>query len=113
AWQTALAADGRPDTVRLGDLHPPPFSNVSQLDMVRSVGERHFWQAQNAMPRGWQWWTNFTAVSFLPRSDGKPATLRHRIYGFNQQGTGPEMQAYIVADIPLDVTEKPPEKPIK
>lgn len=111
AWQTALAPDQRPDTVRLGDQHPPPFSKTNQLEMVRSVGARHFWQSQNAMPRGWQWWTNFTTVEFIAKPDGKPGTLRHRIFGYDPQGTGPEMHAFVVAEIPLDVTEKPPEKP--
>jgi hypothetical protein len=111
AWETALVADGRSDSDRLGDLHPPPFSKTNQLEMVRSVGERHFWQSQNAMPRGWQWWTNFTTVEFIARPDGKPGSIRHRIFGFDPQSTGPEMHAFIVAEIPLDVTEKPPEKP--
>ncbi len=45
------------------------------------------------------------------RSDGKLDTLQHRIYGFDPQGENPLMHAYIVADVPLDVTEAPPAKP--
>ena len=64
------------------------------------------------MPRNWQWWTNFTSIGFTKRTDdGKLATLQHRIYGFDPQDVNPLMHAYIVADVPLDVTEAPPAKP--
>lgn len=111
AWETSIAADERPDEERLTVLHPPPFTKTNQLEMVRSVGERHYWQSQNAMPRSWQWWTNFTTIEFVPKSDGKPDKVRHRIFGYDPQSTGPGMTNFIAAEIPLDVTEKPPEKP--
>ena len=111
AWQTELAADTRPDEERLGDLHPPPFSKASQLDMVRSVADRHLWQAQNAMPRGWQWWTNFTTIEFTADDEGRLDLLQHRIYGYDPQSDGPDMKAFIIAEIPIAVTETPPLKP--
>ena len=111
AWRAELAADTRPDDERLGDLHPPPFSKVSELEMIQSVAERHLWQSHNAMPRGWQWWTNFTLVEFTADAQGKPEVLRHLIYGFDPQSTGAAMRPYIVAEIPLAVTEAPPVWP--
>jgi hypothetical protein len=42
AWETAIAAGERPDEQRLADLHAPSFSTVNQLEMVRSVGDRHY-----------------------------------------------------------------------
>ena len=64
------------------------------------------------MPRNWQWWTNFTTIGFTKRERTATIdTLQHRIYGFDPQGENPLMHAYIVADVPLDVTEAPPAKP--
>ncbi|MBC7924821.1 MAG: hypothetical protein H7039_04120 [Bryobacteraceae bacterium] len=111
AWETALVVDQRPDTQRLSNLNPPPFSKTNQLEMVRSVGERHFWQAQNGMPRSWQWWTNFSTVEFAAGPDGKPEALRHRIFAFDPRTLTQDMYAFTVAEIPLKVSEKPPEKP--
>jgi hypothetical protein len=111
AWQTELAVDARPDEQRLGDLHPPPFSKESQLETVRSVADRHLWQAQNAMPRGWQWWTNFTTIEFTADDEGRLDRLRHRIFGYDPQSDGPDMKSFIIAEIPIAVTETPPQKP--
>ncbi len=112
AWSTAAVPDQRPDDERFTSVPPPPpFAESSELDLLRSVGERHFWASQVGMPRNWQWWTNFTTVSFLRGPDGTATTLQHRIYGFDQQDTNPLMHVYIVADVPLDVTEAPPAKP--
>ena len=111
AWQTTLAPDRRPEEERLAELHPPPFTKGLISVVARSVGDRHYWQSQNAMPRSWQWWRNFSAVEFIPKADGKPGSIRHRVFGHNPQSTGPLMTAFLVADIPLDVTELPPRKP--
>jgi hypothetical protein len=111
AWETTLAPDTRPDEERLGDLHPPPFSKESQIDMVRSVAERHLWQAQNAMPRGWHLWTNFTIIDFTTNDEGKLDLLRHFVYGFDPQSTGPDMKPYLIAEVPIAVNETPPQEP--
>jgi hypothetical protein len=113
AWSTAAVADQRSDEDRFSQVDPPPpFSPGTEADLVRSVGERHFWASQLAMPRNWQWWTNFTTIGFTRRAtDGKLDTLQHRIYGFDPQDTNPLMHAYIVADVPLDVVEAPPAPP--
>jgi hypothetical protein len=111
AWTTTLFPDTRPDTERLGDLHPPPFSKQSQIETARSVAERHLWQAQNAMPRSWQWWTNFTTIEFTAKPDGSLDLVRHRIYGADPQSAGPLMHNFIKAEIPLDVVEPPPKEP--
>jgi hypothetical protein len=111
AYETALVKDGRRDEDRLAVLHPPPFNGASEIDLVRSVAERHVWQSQNAMPRGWQWWTNFSVVEFTATPDGKLATVRHRIFGYDPQGLEPVMTAFIEAEVPLDVTEPPPLPP--
>ena len=89
AWETTLAPDTRPDEERLEDLHPPPFSKESQIDMVRSVAERHLWQAQNAMPRGWHLWTNFTIIDFTTNDEGKLDLLRHSSTASTPRAPGP------------------------
>jgi hypothetical protein len=111
AWQTAIAADQRPDEQRLIDLHPPPFLKGTTAVVARSVADRHYWQSQKAMPRSWNWWTNFTAIEFRAKPDGTPGAIRQSVFGYNPQSTGPDMKAYLVADVPLDVTEILPEKP--
>ena len=113
AWATAAVFDQRTDEDRFAQVDPPPpFATGPEIELVRSVGERHFWQTQRAMPRNWQWWTNFTTVGFTKNvDDGKLATLQHRIYGFDPQDENPLMHAYIVADVPMDVTEQPPAPP--
>jgi len=110
-WTTKLVSDSRPDEVRLLALHPPPFSNASEIDRVRSVAERHLWNAQNAMPRGWQWWTNFTLLDFTAKADGSLDAIRHRIFGFDPQGLELTMQPFVIAEVPLDVLEPPPIPP--
>ena len=53
-----------------------------------------------------------TTVGFTKRVDnGKLDTLRHSIYGFDPDDDEPLMHEYIVADVPMDVTESPPPKP--
>ncbi|MFZ4576513.1 MAG: hypothetical protein ACOYN0_19175, partial [Phycisphaerales bacterium] len=111
AYRTALVPDQRRDEQRLAVLHPPPFNGASEIDLVRSVAERHVWQSQNAMPRGWQWWTNFSVVEFTADADGRLATVRHRIFGYDPQGLEPVMTPFIEAEAPLDVTEPPPLPP--
>ena len=52
AWSTAAIADQRSDEDRFSQVDPPPpFSPGTEADLVRSVGERHFWASQLAMPR--------------------------------------------------------------
>jgi hypothetical protein len=108
AWSTEVVGDLRPDEERLAVLHPPPFSKQSQIDTVRSVGERHFWHAQNAMPRNWHWWTNFTTVEF-GKNTLNQNVLRHKIWSYDPLGLEPTLQPFLLAEIPLDVTDDPPE----
>jgi hypothetical protein len=72
------------------------------------VGERHFWHAQNAMPRNWHWWTNFTTVEF-GKNTLNQNVLRHKIWSYDPLGLEPTLQPFLLAEIPLDVTDDPPE----
>jgi hypothetical protein len=110
AWVTEAVGDVRPDEDRLATLHPPRFSNQSQIDTLRTVGERHFWQAQNAMPRNWHWWTNFTTVEF-GRDTHNQDVLRHKVWAYDPLGTEPTVQPFLLAEVALAVADHPPRPP--
>src|SRR5262249_48594383 len=51
AWRTKIIADARPDEERLATLNPPAFATGNVIDVVQSIGERHYWNAQRGFPR--------------------------------------------------------------
>ena len=112
AWRTALVGDVRADDERLATLHPPPFSNANLTTTLQSVGERHFWSAQHAMPRAWHWWNNFSTITFVQDAQSR-AILRHEVWGYDPMGVEPTLQPFLRADVPLDVgsDDVPPVPP--
>lgn len=107
AWRMSLVGDPRPDTERLAVLTPPPIVGAEDgpATMLRAVGARHFWQAQHAPPRRWQWWTNLTVVDFA--ADPEPR-VRHTVYSHDLAGVEVGAQAYLIVEIPLEVGDEPP-----
>ena len=90
-------------------LPPPPFSNASESTMVRSVGERHFWTSQLAMPRTGS--GGRTSPRWASRSESTTASSTRcatASTASTPQDDDPLMHEYIVADVPMDVTEAPP-----
>lgn len=114
AWQMELVGDQRPDTDRLATLNPPSFStSTDQVELIRSVGERHLWQVQNGIPRRWLWRTNFTTVGFAADENGRVHKALHSVHTFDVQGIEARVKPYLIAEIPLDVTEPSPSETLE
>lgn len=107
AWKTRIIADTRADEDRLATLNPPPFAKGNLIDVVQSIGERHYWNAQRGLPRNWHWWNNFTTVEFGLDAHSNEV-VRHKVWSFDPLGQDPLAQAFIVAEVRLDVDDTVP-----